>query len=44
MVTTSRVKTASVVIWKVDLDSLYTILVQTNSIHNINPSAFWGEF
>ncbi len=26
-----------------DLDSFYTILVQTNFIHNINPSAFWGS-
>ncbi len=43
MVTTSRVKTASVVIWKVDLDSFYPILVQTIFIHNINLSSFWGS-
>jgi hypothetical protein len=43
VVRTSGVKTASVLIWKVDLDSFYTILVQTNFIHNINPNAFWGS-
>ncbi len=43
MVTTSGVKTATVVVWKVDLDGFYTISVQTNFIHNINPSGFWGS-
>jgi hypothetical protein len=43
VVPTSGVKTASVVIWRVDLDGFYTISVQTNFIHNINPSAFWAS-